>query len=203
MLNCGFYTIPSYQTTLNKINVDSIKINDNTIVKNNEINQIKSYTLSFENTDNFIFIPNTNLFMLNPDEPKFKYGYFAFMMVRIVENEEEKKNDAIIGYSQNPFFSTFYHNKNSVKDKLNDKEWQLYIILGPFILKKTCINCCTDWLRKTRGINSKRIRAEELKVNYNIDLYSSNKIEEKELDKLISEILPKSFRTEYKKMKNQ
>lgn len=201
MFNCGFYASPSYKTVLTKTDVDYIKINDNKVIKNNEKTPIKSFTLSFEKSDpnEFIFIPNPVLFILNPNEPRFKYGYFAFMMVRIIETEDGNKNDAVIGYSQNPFFSTFYRNKH--EDKL--KEWQLYIILGPFVLKKTCISCCTDWLKKTRGINSKRIRAEELKTNYNIDLYSSNKLEEKELDKLILETLPKQFILEYEKMKNQ
>ena len=211
MFDCGFYTIPTYKTVLtNNKNIDSIKVNNNKIITQNENNSIKSYTLSYEKIDkkvnyddnDFIFIPNNILFILNPNEDKFKYGYFAFMMVRILENEIERKNDAIIGYSQNPFFSTFYRNKQSVKEKIkfHGKEWQLYIILGPFILKKTCKNCCTDWLMKTRGINSKENRADELQLSYNTDLYSSTKLDKEELDKLVKETLPDTFIVEYKKL---
>jgi hypothetical protein len=203
MFDCGFYTNPSHKTVL----CERIRNNTDSHIKVNENNttSIKSYTLSYEKSDKndeLIFIPNNILFILNPNEDRFKYGYFAFMMVRILENEDEKKNDAIIGYSQNPFFSTFYRNKQSVKEKIkcNGKEWQLYIILGPFILKKTCINCCTDWLMKTRGINSKKNRADKLKIDYNTDLYSSNKLEKEELDKLVIETLPDTFITEYEKL---
>lgn len=215
MFDCGFYTLPSYKTVLfhNK-DLNYIKLINNKIIKKNENISIKSYTyyndkIVLNNTDKdedvdetkFIFIPNNILFILNKNESKFKYGYFAFMMIRVIENDEEKKNDAIIGYSQNPFFSTFYRNKQSKRDKvkLNDKEWQLSIILGPFLLKKICINCCTDWLKKTRGINSKKIRAEKLKIKYNIDIYTSNTLEKKELDKIVNETLPNTFILEYEK----
>lgn len=193
MVSSGFYVKPTYKTVINF--TDSNENNDN--------NTVISFTLSYEKDDSFVFLPNQFLNFMNPDEEKFKYGYFAFMMVKIVEGSV-KKNDAIICYSQNPFYSVFNHNNfPKRKRKVNNDKWKLSIILGPFLLKNNCINCCKDWLKKTRGINSKKNRAKKLKLNYGTDIYVSDKIVKEDLEILISNVLPNIFWNEYVKLMNK
>jgi len=143
-----------------------------------------------------IFLSNFFLKLLLPEKEIFNNGYYAFMMIRIIKNTGEKKNDAVIGYSKNPFFSTYKQNQNSNK-KINYNEWKLTTILGPFLLKKICISCCDEWLKSTRGIKSKKEKANNLQKSYDVKLYSSDNFNKEEIEKFIKYHLPEKYLTEY------
>src|SRR5690606_6812461 len=131
----------------------------------------------------------------NPSEPKFTNGFYAFMLTRVITGVD-KKNDAIIAYSQNPFKSTFEHNNQKTEReiaKFNGVNWELSIILGPFNSQKYCDEFCDKWLECTRGISSKLKRACKLQHQYGIPLYLNYCITKEELDHLIK-TFPKNYR---------
>jgi hypothetical protein len=153
-----------------------------------------------ENDNQPIFLSNFFLKLLIPEKEHFNNGFYAFMMIRIIKNTGEKKNDAVIGYSTNPFFSTYKQNQNSNK-KININEWKLTTILGPFPLKKICIQCCDEWLKSTRGIKSKKDKANNLQEYYNhlnVKLYSSDNFNKEEIENFIKHHLPEKYYNEYK-----
>lgn len=203
MSKCGYFIYPTYETI--------ITTNEEIKSKEENNNNTKSFSIFIKNNSDKnnnnkrkpLFLSNKFLNFLNPNEKKFNYGFYAFMLIRVIDGKD-KKNDAIIGYSQNPIYSTYIHNKQkSIKEQqLPDKysEWELKIILGNFILKKACQQCCIEWLEKTRGIDSKTQKAKYLKNKYNVDLYSNESYSKKDLQDYMIKNLPKKFVLEYNKL---
>jgi len=165
------------------------------IIKEEEEEEKEEKKKIVEKPKELVFILSKCYNFINPFE-KLKGDYFAFMIIRVIHNYNElEKNDALIGYSENPIYSTFIHNKLKSGKDLNGKEWKLSIILGPFILKKNCIECCQCWLYGTRGIASKQIRAYELKKNYGVNYYTSEFEDFNHLENLIKKLPRKYFDT--------
>jgi|ERR1041385_2836929 hypothetical protein len=169
--------------------------------KNDNIEQVLSFTISTEKNEyvnddeKFIFIPNKILNIINPSENKFTWGYYAFMLTREADDGKEKKNDAIIGLSQNPILSAYTHNINkSYKESNNNNmNWELSIIIGPFQIKSEGELCCNDWQDETRGIVSKTIRSGVLQKKFNKPIYKKGPVDKQVLDNTLNE-LPFVFR---------
>ena len=126
---------------------------------------------------------------------RFRGTYYAFLMSHTMPN---KKKDTNIGVSRNPIFSVmahnnqYYVNQQEEGDKggiphdkyyfpvIFDKDtasaapnWRLHIVLGPFLTKRTAVECCYKWVKKTRGTRSKCDKAPKLADFYQCHLYSS------------------------------
>lgn len=186
---CQTYDISTFLFYIKKSNANENE-NENELVLNNE------------KPKELVFIVSKFYNFINP-YGKLKGDYFAFMIIRIIHNRNEsEKNDALIGYSENPFYSTLIHNKLKNGKDLIGKEWKLSIILGPFILKKNCIECCQGWLYGTRGIASKQIRAYELQKNYGVNFYTSEFSNFSHLENLIKK-LPKKYYDTFNLLKKE
>lgn len=168
--------------TLTLIKTQTTTINDNNNNKENEDNK-------------YLFVPNKILNIINPYDKRLQTGYFAFMLIRIIHNVYEDKNDAIIAFSQNPILSVYTQNINKTKrDKNNNSNWVLSEIIGPFESSHICLECCKKWQDQTRGIKSKRIRAIELQQEFNRDLYTiSFPLDKNTLDSVLND-LPNRYR---------
>ena len=180
METCGYFVLSSY--TL-RYDIDkNPNLNNNVNISNNNNNSI-SLTLSFEKNEKFVFVPNKILNIINPNESKFDCGYYAFMLTREIDDGKDKKNDAIIGLSQNPILSAY-------KYKMN---WELSTIIGPFELRPECEDCCNKWQKETRGIVSKKNRSLLLKKKYKKSLYTNGPINNVILNNTLND-LPFGFR---------
>ena len=88
-----------------------------------------------------------------------------------------KKKDTHIGYSHNPLRSLFVYNNRLVYNKdtrIAAGNWQLSTVLGSFYLTETCESCCTQWVKGTRGIDSKKRKARQLMMQYNVDCFTTD-----------------------------
>lgn len=186
MFSCGHYVQID-----NKLKYTLNKKNDKTI----------RLTLSFEKDEKFLFIPNKILNILNPNDNRLQYGYYAFMLTRVINDGYEKRNDAVIGFSQNPILSTYLHNINkTLKEKKINMEWELSRIIGPFRLREACIDCCNKWQDATRGIPSKENKSEILQEIHDMSLYKKySPINETYLNSILDN-LPIGYRENINKM---
>lgn len=102
----------------------------------------------------------------------FPGTYYAFLMSHSLKN---KKKDTNIGFSKNPIYSLYLHNGQHIVNKNTSSAapfWILDIILGPFPTEKQVMDCCNEWVSKTRGRESKRNKAYKLYKYYGVNLYS-------------------------------
>lgn len=102
----------------------------------------------------------------------FPGTYFAFLMSHSLKN---KKKDTNIGFSKNPIHSLYLHNGQHIVNKNTSSaapHWILDIILGPFSTERQAMDCCNEWVSKTRGRESKRLKAYTLYKKYGVNLYS-------------------------------
>lgn len=121
-------------------------------------------------TNHVIMIPKYNFFMLQ--HRIFPGSYFAFLMSHSLKN---KKKDTNIGFSKNPIYSLYLHNGQHIVNKNTSSAapyWILDTILGPFSTEKQAMCCCNEWVSKTRGRESKRLKAYSLYKKYGVNLYS-------------------------------
>lgn len=137
--------------------------------------------------------------------------YYAFLMSHPLLG---MKKDTNIGISKNPIQSVIAHNNQAElipgsggrrgdvpvsggaapQPLIIDKDtasaaphWILDTALGPFFTQRRAIECCQEWLRRTRGISSKRKKAYVLAKRYQCQLYSSRLPIQKPLMNYLSE----------------
>ena len=127
----------------------------------------------------------------------FKGVHYAFLMSHKLIG---KKKDTNIGISKNPIIAVVAHNNQAYSQKnnqprINDKDtasaapdWRLDTVLGPFPTKRQAIECSLEWVKKTRGIDSKRDKAPVLAESYRCDMYSSQINISKPLDEFLIDI---------------
>lgn len=104
------------------------------------------------------------------------------------QNDSSIKEDHILLYNSNNNELTGDYDDADEENSFNgysipviiDKDtasaaphWKLDIVLGPFIKRERAIECCFEWVSKTRGIASKREKAPFLAQQYNCKIYSS------------------------------
>ena len=207
----GYYVYPNHKIESEIIenplnNNNNNNNNKGKIIQTNIISTISFYYKDKkepEDKKELVFVINKFFNLINP-YAKYQGEYFAFMVIRIIHDLNElEKNDAMIGYSQNPFYSTFLYNKlKTVKDLilLNGREWKLSIILGPFTLQKNCIDCCRSWVMGTRGIPSKQFRALELQKEYGVNYFTSDYQNVDVLESLVKK-LPKKYYETFNQLK--
>jgi hypothetical protein len=203
----GYYVYPTHIIESEIIENTVNNNNKGKIVQTNIISTISFYykDKKKEETDKkeLVFVINKFFNLINP-YAKYQGEYFAFMVIRIIHDFNElEKNDAMIGYSQNPFYSTFLYNKLKTETDLillNGREWKLSIILGPFILQKNCVEACKAWVRGTRGITSKQFRALELQKEYGVNYFTSDFLNVDYLEHLVQK-LPKKYHETFNELK--
>lgn len=112
--------------------------------------------------------------------------YFVFLMSHSVVS----KTDSHIGYTTNPITSVYNHNERIFPDRntsLAAPNWELDIVMGPFICKEEAIDCSRAWVNGTRGKVSKREKAPYLSRAYNVNMYTYKKKSERPLEELLRE----------------
>ena len=120
----------------------------------------------------------------------FRGVYYAFLMSHSLKGKKKSTN---VGVSKNPIFSVIAHNNQAYVNRaanrtlskeafpvIYDKDtasaaphWKLDQVVGTFISKREAIECCHQWVKKTRGTDSKRERGPKLARYYDTTLYSS------------------------------
>lgn len=126
--------------------------------------------------------------------------YYAFLMTHPLHG---KKTSANVGYSTNPTYDLYLHNNLLINDRTTSAAapyWILDIVLGPFISIEKAIECCSEWVSNTRGIESKRKRAVLLARIYAVSLYSIHTQSNVPLKKYLAKSAPSCYMDSYRQM---
>jgi hypothetical protein len=114
--------------------------------------------------------------------------YFVFLMS--LPQSVPNKTDSHIGYTPNPIANVYMYNEKFIFDRSTSMaapNWELDIVMGPFICKKAAHNCANAWVNGTRGKESKRSKALYLSSVYNVNIYTYQKKCERSLEELLKE----------------
>jgi hypothetical protein len=123
--------------------------------------------------------------------------WFAFLMIHTLEG---KKKSTVIGSSKNPIWTVHVHNKGLIYNKdtrMAMGHWRLAVVLGPFLCKVICDQCCADWLVKTRGVASKIAKGSVLMTKYNVDMYCDKENTPVGLEDFLDKYAPANYKNFY------
>ena len=127
----------------------------------------------------------------------FRGEFYAFLMTHSLQG---KKTDTHIGYSTNPILEIHKHNTLQINDRTTNTaapHWRADIVIGPVHCLRKVILLCEDWVRGTRGKDSKRKRALVLARMYGVDIYSCA-VPGAPLGRYLSQHAPRAYQEAYR-----
>ena len=134
---------------------------------------ITTHTIITQSTRPPQIIEIDNLQRAELYEIQYQGKYFVFLMS--LPHSIPNKTDSHIGYTTNPITNVYLHNGRFIIDRNTSQaapNWELDIVMGPFVCRMAAYNCANAWVNGTRGKESKRAKAEFLSGVYNVNIYT-------------------------------